>query len=154
MINRQIIVNLCLSVSHPSLPVPCEISSRSTNCQIWRCGRANWEGPSKLQRSWECRMNSGRYSMRLMLSVPCYLTSLQFHGTVISQEKNYVLLVFLTISGKSSFLTVYGTSEKWKMSTFVCSLKGRNWKNFFFFFKRIDKQKQGKAPFPRARRVL
>lgn len=58
-------------LSHPSLPTPCDISSRSTNWQIWRCGRANWEGPSRQRRSWESLMNSGRYSTRLMLSVTC-----------------------------------------------------------------------------------
>lgn len=74
---------------HPSLPMLCVISLRSTNWQIWRCGRANWEGPSRQQRSWVCLMNSGRYSMRSMLLVLWYLISnypiyesLQFYGQV------------------------------------------------------------------------
>lgn len=42
----------------------------NTSCQIWRCGRANWEGRSRQRKSLACLMNSGKPSMRLMLSVP------------------------------------------------------------------------------------
>lgn len=69
------------SLSHPSSPTPCKISSRSTNCQIWRCGRASWEGPSRPRRSWESLTSSGRYSTRLMLSVP--LSSDLPHFTIL-----------------------------------------------------------------------
>lgn len=99
------------SLSHPSTPMPCEILLRSTNCQIWRCGRANWEEPSRQRRSWGFLMNSGRYSTRLMLSVSCHLTShilqflesLEIHGALVRIDRNYETLFFWDgLAGKES----------------------------------------------------
>lgn len=115
-----------LSRPHPSSPTPCEISLRSTNCRIWRCGRANWEGPSRQRRSWVFLMNSGRYSTRSMLSVPSHLTShtsqllesSQVHGALVQTDRNDILGVFLRyfrlVGGKGAFLTVSTTIQKWK----------------------------------------
>ena len=61
---------VCVCVSLLALWVRTCVGSASVT---WRCGRATWRGPSRLQRLWESSTSSGRPSMRSTLWVSMLL---------------------------------------------------------------------------------